>query len=109
MKLSLRNRLIRFLQNNPDWHSSGSLQRLVTAKTSYTASNATRRLRKLQEENIIEVDYRTHNGTQHAFYRFLSPQSLVERLNPISDTDLVRLEIHEIIRKGQEWFSTLPE
>jgi hypothetical protein len=39
---------------------------MVSEKTTYTASNTSRRLRELQNDGILEVEYRRG----HAFYRF---------------------------------------
>lgn len=63
--MTLKERLEKYLRNNHGWISSGSLQRLVMEKTSYTPSNASRRLRELAEEGILEVQLRKG----HAFYR----------------------------------------
>lgn len=63
--MTLRERLIRYMRNNHGWIASGDIQRLVMEKTSYTPSNASRRLRELAEENILEVQLRKG----HAFYR----------------------------------------
>lgn len=63
--ISLKNRLIRFLQNNPVYIASGELQRIVSEKTSYSPSNVSRRLREAENEGKVLVDYRKG----HAFYK----------------------------------------
>ena len=69
MKESLRNRLLRYLKANHGFVASGDLQRLVMTHTNNTARTAVRRLEELAEEGKLEVQYRTHNGVRHAFYR----------------------------------------
>lgn len=72
MKLTLKERLLRYLQARPGTYvASGELQRLTVEKTTYTAQNAGRRLRELAEDNIIEVDYRKG----HAWYRYVAPKT----------------------------------
>lgn len=64
--MTLRERLKIYFQKHPNiWIASGSIQRLVVDKTSYTPSNASRRLRELENDNFLEVKY--EKG--HAFYR----------------------------------------
>lgn len=65
MTLSLRDRLLRWLRNNPGYHASGDLQKLVAETTTYTPSNVSRRLRELENEKLIQVRY----VKNHAHYR----------------------------------------
>lgn len=68
MKQSLRNRILNYYERHKgEWIASGTLQRLVTEKTSYTPQNVGRRLRELAEDGLLEVEYREKN---HAYYRF---------------------------------------
>ena len=70
MTITLKERLLRYLQTRPGVRvSSAELQRLTEEKTSYTAQNAGRRLRELAEDGIITVDY----VRNHAFYTFTPP------------------------------------
>lgn len=64
-KVSLRDRLLKYLQKQHGWIASGDLQRLVVQHTSYTPRTAVRRLEELAEEGELEVEYRKG----HAFYR----------------------------------------
>ena len=65
--LFLRERLINFFKKTPKkWFSSGDIQRMVAQKTEYTPSNVSRRLRELQGEYILDVEYRKG----HAWYRY---------------------------------------
>ena len=76
MKLTLKERLLRYLQARPGVYvASGELQRLTVERTSYTAQNAGRRLRELAEDGIIEVDYRKG----HAFYCWNPPKTRTVR------------------------------
>jgi len=63
--MTLKERLARYMRNNHGWISSGEIQRIVSEKTSYTPSNASRRLRELAEEGVLEVQLRKG----HAYYR----------------------------------------
>lgn len=74
--LTLKERLLRYLQARPGVHvSSGELQRLTVEKTTYTAQNAGRRLRELAEDGIIEVEYRKN----HAYYVYKPPRTMQVR------------------------------
>lgn len=71
MQISLKERLLRYLQARPNtFVASGDLQRLTVEKTTYTAQNAGRRLRELAEDSIIEVEYRKG----HAYYVYRPPR-----------------------------------
>lgn len=65
MKLTLKQRLVRWLTSQKGWVPSGEIQRVVMQSTSYTPANATRRLRELAEENVLEVK----QVKGHSFYR----------------------------------------
>jgi DNA-binding transcriptional ArsR family regulator len=65
MKSTLKERLERYLRNNHGWIASGTIQRIASEKTSYTPSNVSRRLRELENEGVLEVQYRKG----HAYYR----------------------------------------
>ena len=65
--LTLKERLLRYLQARPGVQvPSGELQRLVTTHTKYSPANATRRLRELAEDGIIEVEQ--IKGHSHYMY-----------------------------------------
>lgn len=65
-EISLRERLMKYFRVRPDeLIPSGHLQRLVATETFYTPSNCSRRLRELQEEGFLEVEYIKN----HAHYR----------------------------------------
>lgn len=64
--MTLKSRLYQyFLKNHTLWIPSGEIQRLVMEKTNYTPSNASRRLRELENEGKLEV--KLLRG--HAHYR----------------------------------------
>jgi len=66
MKHSLKARLLTYLERNGGWFASGELEKLAI-KHGYTGSTATRNLRKLAEEEKIEVEHR--GKSRHAFYK----------------------------------------
>lgn len=65
MRLSLKDRLVRYIRKQNDYVAKGDLQRLVADTTSYTPENVGRRMRELENEGVVEVVYRKG----HAFYR----------------------------------------
>jgi len=65
MRLTLKERLLRWLRTHPGWIPSGELQRIVAQTTSYSPQNVGRRLRELENDRLIEVKY--ERG--HAHYR----------------------------------------
>lgn len=81
-KLSLSERLARYIRNQGDWIASGTLQRLAL-EAGYTAQNAGRRLRELVEDGTLEVEYR--NPHNHAYYRYKPQIKTVERVKVIGD------------------------
>jgi DNA-binding transcriptional ArsR family regulator len=64
-RTTLKERLLKWLRNHPQWVASGDLQRIVSQTTDYTPQNVGRRLRELQTEGLIEVRYQKN----HAHYR----------------------------------------
>lgn len=66
MKTSLKTRLQTYLQRHGGWFASGDLEQLAI-RHGYTGSTATRSLRKLVEEEVLDVEYR--GKTRHAFYK----------------------------------------
>lgn len=89
-KISLRDRLMRYLLKQHGWVASGDLQRLVVAHTSYTPRTAVRRLEELANEGKLKVEYRKG----HAFYR-------AKQNN--------RAEILAENQRMITWFNELPE
>jgi len=71
MKKSLKERLERYLRQNPAWIANGSLQRLVAEKTTYTPRTTARRLEELVNDGILEVKY----VKGHAWYRAKTTQT----------------------------------
>jgi DNA-binding transcriptional ArsR family regulator len=67
MKLTLKQRLLRYLESRPGVKiASGELQRLTVERTSYSPANATRRLRELAEDGLIKVEQ--VKGHSHYWY-----------------------------------------
>ena len=79
MKQSLKNRILNYIRRNfPAKIASGEIEKLAQG-IGRTGSNATRRLRELQNDGLIEVSYGNKN---HAFYQAIPPK---ERIKYISD------------------------
>lgn len=69
-KRSLKDRIYAYCKARPGVRiPSGEIQRLVTEKTSYTAANATRRLRELAEDGLLEVE----QVKGHSHYHYKAP------------------------------------
>jgi DNA-binding transcriptional ArsR family regulator len=85
--MSLKDRLARLLKNQPGFVASGDIQRIASEKTSYTPSNVSRRLRELENANVVEVRY--EKG--HAYYRYRGQPN-----------------VQTLIRQGLDWFNALP-
>lgn len=65
-ELSLKDRLKRYMLNrHSEWIPKGYLLDIVHKETTYTAENAGRRLRELEDEGVLEVKY----VKKHAHYR----------------------------------------
>lgn len=90
-QLPLKKRLLRYFQNNSGrFIASGDIQRMVTEKTTYTAANATRRLRELHEEGELAVEYRKN----HAYYSY-NPH----HIKRVYDIEIVDGVARQIIRE----------
>ena len=79
--LSLKQRLLRWLKNNPGFHASGDLQRLVAQHTTYTPRTTVRRLEELAVCGELIVEYRK----RHAYYKFAEKLSPDEFWNYLSE------------------------
>lgn len=92
MKLTLKDRLFRYLMARPGTYvASGELQRLTVEKTPYTAQNAGRRLRELCEDGLIEVEYRKG----HAYYRYVVPRT--QQVRRVSIVEGRAIEVYETV------------
>ena len=79
MKQSLRERIKAYHQKNPGvWIPQGEIERLVAQKTTYTASNASRRLRELVEDGELEVKY----VKGHAYHTY-TPKEVTKQVMQI--------------------------
>ena len=74
-RISLRDRLYKYLLKQHGWVASGDLQRLVVAHTDYTPRTAVRRLEEMAEAGTLEVEYRKG----HAFYRAQNTNDFLTR------------------------------
>jgi DNA-binding transcriptional ArsR family regulator len=85
--MSLPKRILKFYQKHPhEWISGGAIERLVAEKTTYKASNASRRLRELREDNLLES--KEMKGT--VFYRY------VPQRKEINDTLLLHVHVKNL-------------
>lgn len=58
MKNTLRSRLIKWFSSRPnEVISGGEMEKIVGERTTYKASNVSRRLRELSEEGILMATY----------------------------------------------------
>ena len=68
--ISLRQRILKFLQNNPTFWNGGELERLAL-ENGYKASNCSRRCREMVEDGLIEREERkSRTGIKTVWYRF---------------------------------------
>lgn len=92
MKQSLRDRILAYHQkNNGVWIASGEIQRLVTERTKFSPSNATRRLRELREDGLLEQ--KLVKG--HAHYRYIPQRKTVQEV--VIENDVARIVHKEIM------------
>jgi len=75
-KISLRERILEYYRKRPGiFVSGGEIERLVSQKTKYKSSNASRRLRELCEDNMLE---RKEEGG-HVWYRYIPQKRTVSQ------------------------------
>lgn len=74
-EVSLKNRLANYLERKADWVASGHLQELAQQNGYWSPQNTGRRLRELENEGIVEVEYRKG----HAWYRSLQGEVKKEK------------------------------
>ena len=86
--MTLKERLEAYIRGKRCCISSGAIQKLVAERTHYTAQNVGRRLRELENEGVLEVQYRKN----HAWYRAVTRES-----------------IEELMARQIQWFDGLPE
>lgn len=89
-KLTLKDRLIRYLKNQGTFVASGELQRLAD-QAGYSAQNAGRRLRECVEDGILEVEYREKN---HAYYRYMTKVKQVPKTRIVERNGVPVAEVY---------------
>lgn len=68
---SLKQRILAYFQKKPDeWVASGTIQRLVAMHTKYVPRTAVRRMEKMAENKLLDVEIRKG----HAWYRRHVPE-----------------------------------
>lgn len=76
MKISLSDRLERFLRLKGELICGGELQKMAAA-AGFEPQNAGRRLRELVNEGKLEVEYiKGQNKIKVAWYRYKTPPSI---------------------------------
>lgn len=80
MKRSLKQRIKDYLDKRGEFVNGGEIERLAMAH-GYKASNASRRLRELYEDELVERDDR-RDKKRTVWYRSLSPKKKVAYRNP---------------------------
>ncbi len=89
--MSLRERILSYYRKNAGvWISGGEVERLVALNTTYKASNASRRLRELREDGLLEA--KEVNKT--VFYCYVPQEQVVSR---VEIQDGVAREIRETV------------
>ena len=84
--MSLSQRILAYYKKHPNnWISGGEIERLVAEKTTYKASNASRRLRELHEDDLLERDER--KGT--VFYKYKPQPVKVQEVQIVGGTAYV--------------------
>lgn len=79
MKDSLRQRIYRYFTNHSgEWINGGEVERLALS-VGYKASNASRRLRELHEEGLIEREEKKNpaTGIRSVWYRNGQPRLFI--------------------------------
>lgn len=75
--MTLANRILEYYRKrNGVWISGGEIERLVAQKTTYKASNASRRLRELREDGLLES--KEIKGT--VYYRYIPQPRQVHKV-----------------------------
>lgn len=79
MRDSLRERIYRYISNRPGKYINGGEVERLALSVGYKASNASRRLRELAEEGLIERDEKKNpnTGTRSVWYRAGQPRLFI--------------------------------
>lgn len=80
MKPSLQQRILNYLTARKGWINSGEIERLALG-AGYKSSNSGRRCRELQNDGLLEVEYR--HGI--AWYRAKEKQTAEEWFDSLPD------------------------
>lgn len=69
--MALRDKLYNWLRKQPmNWVSSVYIDKMVSSTTKHGGSYATRQMRLLAEEKLIECEERPWKGRTIVYYRF---------------------------------------
>lgn len=94
-EMSLKQRLLNYLERFGGWVNSGEMQKLTMLHMKQTGKTASRRLQELYREGMIERELRRGS----AWYRYKTP-SVGQNLPPRSDLAVRSREYY--IKLGQE-------
>lgn len=67
-KESLKDRILKYLQRNPQWFNGGEIERLAMS-VGYKGSTAARQLHYLVEEGLIDTEIRPGKRVRSAWYK----------------------------------------
>lgn len=67
--ITLRQRLIAYLKKNPTWWNGGKLEELAMS-VGYKGSSASRELRQLEVDGIVEREMRKGVRVRSVWYRY---------------------------------------
>lgn len=65
---SLSQRILTYLRNHPDYINGGDIE-MLAMQAGYKASNASRRLRELCEDELIVREERKGKRTRSVYYK----------------------------------------
>lgn len=77
MKNSLKNRALTYIRKQGGWINAGELERLAL-ENGYKASNVSRRLRELYQDDLLErkIDRSENSKIASVWYRAVPPKEV---------------------------------
>jgi len=88
--MSLRERILSYYRKNAGVYiAGGEIERLVAQNTTYKASNASRRLRELREDGLLES--KEVKGT--VYYQYVPQQKEVQAVQVVDGVAVVTKQI----------------
>jgi hypothetical protein len=91
-KPSLTSRIKNYLDKQDDWVCGGYLQGLAM-EAGYEAQNCGRRLREMENDGLVQVEYRkAKNGQKVAWYKSLTPKTKISYYVPGLNKEIIAYE-----------------